>query len=121
MFEYARRFDAVIRSAGATTCIFMTSARRNEQDRLPTIATACDELGAELGCTVAPIGLAWARSLDARPELELHLKDNLHATQHAAYLNAWGSGDLSADFDGNGVINTADFAIFLSEWSAGCP
>jgi YVTN family beta-propeller protein len=36
------------------------------------------------------------------------------------YLNLWASGDLGADWDGNGVVNTVDFIAYLNGWAAGC-
>ena len=38
----------------------------------------------------------------------------------AAYLNAWAQGDASADMNGDGVVNTEDFVIYLGLWAAGC-
>lgn len=87
MFKYARMLDKVVKGSGAQTCLFMTSARRGEENRLKTIASVCDKLGDDLDATVAPIGLAWQGSLQQRPSLLLHEMDNLHATQPAAYLN----------------------------------
>ena len=39
----------------------------------------------------------------------------------AAYLNAWAQGDARADINGDTVVNTQDFALFLNLWAAGCP
>lgn len=37
-----------------------------------------------------------------------------------AFLGAYANGDLTADFDGDGTITIGDFLAFLSEYSAGC-
>jgi len=37
-----------------------------------------------------------------------------------AYLNAWSAREPEADMDGNGVVNTQDFIAFLNLWNAGC-
>ncbi len=36
------------------------------------------------------------------------------------YLGLWSAGDLQADFNGDGQVNTQDFLTFLNEWTAGC-
>ena len=33
------------------------------------------------------------------------------------YLNLWSSGDLGADWNADGVVNTVDFLAFLTDWS----
>lgn len=38
-----------------------------------------------------------------------------------AFLNAWASGDLLADWDRNDIIDTRDFIAYLNDWVAGCP
>ena len=45
----------------------------------------------------------------------------VNTADFAAYLNAWALGDDSADFDGDGDVDTGDFAEFIGEWAAGCP
>lgn len=37
-----------------------------------------------------------------------------------AFLNAWAAGDPTADCDGSGSINTIDVLCFLNVWNAGC-
>ncbi len=37
------------------------------------------------------------------------------------FLDAWSAGDPLADWDENGVIDTRDFVAFLGDWAAGCP
>lgn len=37
-----------------------------------------------------------------------------------AYLNAWAASDPRADTDGNGVVDTRDFIAYLNLWAAGC-
>jgi hypothetical protein len=37
-----------------------------------------------------------------------------------AFLNAWAAGDPSADFNGDGAVNTLDVLAFLNAWAAGC-
>lgn len=37
------------------------------------------------------------------------------------FLGAWAAGDQLADWDGNGVIDSRDFIAYLGDWAAGCP
>ena len=37
-----------------------------------------------------------------------------------AFLNAWTARDPSADIHGAGVVNTSDVLAFLNLWNAGC-
>jgi probable HAF family extracellular repeat protein len=37
-----------------------------------------------------------------------------------AFLNAWVAGQGSADIDGNGVVDTRDVIAFLNLWTTGC-
>lgn len=37
-----------------------------------------------------------------------------------AFLNAWTAGDSSADVNGDGVVDTRDVLAFLNLWNAGC-
>jgi len=37
-----------------------------------------------------------------------------------AFLNAWTSGDGSADVNGDGSVNTQDVIAFLNFWTSGC-
>ncbi len=37
-----------------------------------------------------------------------------------AFLNAWSAGDPRGDFKRDGAINTLDVLAFLNAWSAGC-
>jgi hypothetical protein len=36
------------------------------------------------------------------------------------YLNVWAARDPAADLDGNGVVDSRDFIGFLDAWAAGC-
>ena len=50
-----------------------------------------------------------------RPDLN---GDGLVNTQDfLIYLNLWASGDIGADWNGDGIVNTIDFLDFLTEWS----
>jgi hypothetical protein len=46
---------------------------------------------------------------------------SLNVIDFSAFLNAFASGDLRADMDGNCVLNVLDFGGFLNAFAAGCP
>jgi hypothetical protein len=86
--EYAPKFDAEIRKAGAETVLFM-HWQFNEPDAMTIeeIARVYGEVARELGVEVAPVGLAWQRAQREMPDLEL-LSDSVHASATGCYLTA---------------------------------
>lgn len=88
--EYARKFDEIIRQAGAKTILLMTWERPDSRAvgvTTANIAVAYNSLGAELGAKVAPAGLAFEASLQKKPELVLYSQDG-HPTITGTYLAA---------------------------------
>jgi hypothetical protein len=88
MRENVRLFDEAIKSAGATTVLYMTWARLNAPESQPAITDAYVAIGRELGATVVPVGLAWQRFLRHHDEPVLHDKDQSHSTLAGSYLAA---------------------------------
>lgn len=88
--EYARLFADEIRAAGAEPVLLMVWPDKRELDiTLDEIVEANDAIAAELGVTVAPVGLAWERAREQRPDLELYDFDGLdpvHPSIHGTYL-----------------------------------
>jgi hypothetical protein len=86
--ESARKLDEEIRKAGSKTLLFMPWQRAWE-DAVPQIgqiAELYDKTAAELGVNMAPVGLAFARSLAERPQLDLYNSDKFRANAYGAYL-----------------------------------
>lgn len=88
MFENVRLFDEAIRAAGSRTVLYMTWARQHEPQNQRVIAEAYTAIGAEIGATVAPVGLAWERFLASHAIPVLHDKDGSHPTLAGSYLAA---------------------------------
>ena len=87
--EYVRRFDSEVRATGARSVLFMAwPYERLSWISLEQIADAHRSLGAELNIPVAPVGWAFRRSLEARPQLAMLGKDQEHETLHGTYLAA---------------------------------
>src|SRR5438477_12285569 len=63
MHENIRLFDDAIKAARARTVLYMTWARQHEPQNQQVITHAYTSIGAELGATVVPVGVAWQRFL----------------------------------------------------------
>jgi hypothetical protein len=88
MHENVRLFDEAIRASGARTVLYLTWARRHAPETQEAITRAYTEIGAELGATVAPVGVAWERLLHARAHPELYDTDGSHPSLPGSYLAA---------------------------------
>jgi len=87
MPEYARKFHEVIDKAGAEMVLVMlypdtTVKSPTTQD----FARVLRQSGTELGVKVAPLGLAFQRALQARPDLDLYALDGDHQSPSGYYL-----------------------------------
>lgn len=87
-YEYTRNFDEEIKKVGTQTVLYMTWERdvKNPTATIEEIAHAHSHIGAELGVKVAPVGLAWQRSIQERPDLNLYDSDRLHPSARGTYL-----------------------------------
>jgi len=81
---YAREFIEEIRDAGAEPVLFMTWARKELTTE--EIAQAYLDIATELDVAVAPVGLAWQRAMEERPELDMYDTDKIHPSIHGSYL-----------------------------------
>jgi hypothetical protein len=88
MRENVLLFDDVIKASGARTALYMTWARAHEPQNQRIIADAYASVGAEIGATVVPVGLAWQRFLAEHASPALHDKDGSHPTLAGSYLAA---------------------------------
>lgn len=88
--RFATELDQEIQRNGAETIFFMTWERPDSVSYGVTtenLANAYTAVAKELGATVAPAGLAFARSLAERPDLVLYSEDG-HPTIYGTYLAA---------------------------------
>lgn len=85
--EHARLFVAEVRKAGARPVLLMAWAyERLGWITMDGIASAHRAAAAELGADVAPVGLAWQRASELRPDLNLYAPDREHPSIHGTYL-----------------------------------
>ena len=87
-FDAVRKFDNEIKAAGAQTVLYMTWERNSLKKFITTdeIAENHRQIAEELGIKVAPVGLAWQRSIEERPDLELYDSDGLYPSARGTYL-----------------------------------
>jgi hypothetical protein len=87
-FEYAKKHSATIRKHGATPVLFMTWAYADEPQMTAQLAEAYTLAGNQNNALVIPAGLAFARSVGARPGLNLYIGDKRHPSLAGTYLAA---------------------------------
>ena len=85
---YGERFGEAIRVAGARTYLYMTWARPWDPYMQADITARYTELAERIGATIVPVGPAWARARELRPDLELFHPDQHHPSPTGAYLSA---------------------------------
>lgn len=87
MFDYAGRFNQLIRQSGAKTALYLTWARAHQPENQQAITDAYTSLAKEFGATVVPCGIAWQRLGREHPEIKLYRADRSHPTAEGTYLN----------------------------------
>jgi hypothetical protein len=86
--ENIRLFDEAIKAAGAKMALYLTWARAKVPETQKALTDCYMSIGAELGATVVPAGVAWERVLRAKDHPVLHDKDGSHPTLAGSYLAA---------------------------------
>lgn len=85
--EYARRFIVEIRKTRSRPILLMAwSYPRLGWISTAEIARAHGDIAKELDVEVAPVGLAWQRSIRKRPDLDLYVADHEHPSIYGTYL-----------------------------------
>jgi hypothetical protein len=88
-FEQSVARNAVItRRHGAEPILFMSWAYQDAPEMTATMADAYMKMGAAHQMRVVPAGLAFARSVAKRPELNLYAPDKRHPSLAGTYLAA---------------------------------
>jgi hypothetical protein len=86
-YEYAHRFDQEVKGTDAYTVLLMDwEYPRGDWDDTDKIVDAHRRIAEELGAKVAPVGLAWKRAVEERPDLNLYDYDNIHSNNLGTYL-----------------------------------
>jgi len=86
--EFARKHSATVRKHGARPVFFMSWAYQDKPDMTAQLAEAYTRAGNDNDAFVIPAGLAFARSVRLRPELNLYVADKRHPSLAGTYLAA---------------------------------
>jgi hypothetical protein len=85
---FGKKFVELIKENDARPYVYMTWARVWDPYMQAPIKKMYRELGNETGATVAPVGLAWERARQLRPDLILFDPDGSHPSPTGTYLSA---------------------------------
>jgi hypothetical protein len=86
--EYARRHSETVRQHGAKPVFFMSWAYADKPEMTEQLAEAYTVAGNANDALVIPAGLAFARSVRERPNLNLYVADKRHPSLPGTYLAA---------------------------------
>ena len=86
--EYAKKHSATVRQHGAEPVFFMSWAYSDRPEMTGLLAAAYIQAGRANNALVVPAGLAFARSVQQRPELSLVIDDKRHPSLLGTYLAA---------------------------------
>lgn len=87
--EYARKFIAESKNAGAEPVLFMPGHDYyRELYTMDEITQAHFDIGLELGVDIAPVGIAWQRAIEEHQEIDMYDLDKIHPSVYGHYLAA---------------------------------
>ena len=86
--EYVRKHAQTLRKAGLRPVLFMSWAYKDKPDMIDGLAEQYTLAGNQNDVLVIPAGLAFARSISVRPDLELYQSDKRHPSLAGTYLAA---------------------------------
>jgi hypothetical protein len=87
-YEYAKRNSDIARKNGARPALFMSWAYADKPEMTEQLATEYTNAGRANNALVVPAGLAFARSVKDRPDINLYIADKRHPTLAGTYLAA---------------------------------
>lgn len=88
MLYYGALFGELIKSKGAQPYVYMTWSREWDPYTQAAITEKYRELAAKIKARVVPVGLAWQRAHELRPDLPLFFDDGSHPSPLGTYLSA---------------------------------
>ena len=86
--EYAKKQSDIVRKHGAVPIFMMTWAYKNKPEMTAQLAEAYTVAGNDNDALVIPAGLAFAKAISKKPELEFYQPDKRHPTPIGTYLAA---------------------------------
>jgi len=88
LMYYGELFGDLIKSTGAQPYVYMTWSRKWDPYMIETIQAEYTRLAERINARIVPVGLAWQRALEMRPDLPLYDDDGSHQSSLGTYLNA---------------------------------
>jgi len=114
--EYAKKHSATIVANGAKPLLFMTWAYKDKPEMTAQLAEEYTTAGNASNVMVIPAGLAFAKAIAKRPELELYQSDKRHPSPAGTYLAAstiyasvYGKSPVGNSYLGGLDAKTANF------------
>ncbi|AMM25788.1 DUF4886 domain-containing protein [Variovorax sp. PAMC 28711] len=86
--DYAKKNADIARQNGARPVFFMSWAYQDVPAMTKQLADAYTQAGKDNNAQVIPAGLAFARSVELRPDVNLYIADKRHPTLAGSYLAA---------------------------------
>ncbi len=86
--ELAKKHSATVRKHGAKPVLFMSWAYADKPEMTAQLADAYTQAGNANDALVIPAGLAFARAVAQRPQLNLYAADKRHPSMLGTYLSA---------------------------------
>ena len=86
--EYAKKHSDTVKRHGSVPVFFMSWAYKDKPDMTIPLADAYTAAGNENGALVIPVGLAFAKSIASKPDLDLYAPDKRHPSVAGTYLSA---------------------------------
>ena len=86
--EFAKKHSETIRANGARPILFMSWAYKDKPEMTAELAEQYTIAGKANGAQVVPAGLAFAKSIARKPDLELYVADKRHPSPAGTYLAA---------------------------------
>ena len=86
--EFSKKHSDTVRKHGAVPVLFMSWAYADKPEMTTELAEAYTRAGNDNGAFVVPVGLAFAKSSQRRPELNLYAADKRHPSLAGTYLAA---------------------------------
>ncbi len=86
--ENVRLFAAEIAKHGAKIALYLTWSRQEAPQNQNQITRAVEDIAAEVGARVVPVGPAWHAAMRKDPSLVLYEDDGSHPTAAGSYLAA---------------------------------
>jgi hypothetical protein len=86
--QYAKKQSAIVIANGARPIFFMTWAYKDKPEMAAQLAEEYTIAGNDNDALVIPAGLAFAKAIAQRPDLELYQSDKRHPTLFGTYLAA---------------------------------